>query len=158
MAARKQHRIATAEQHRVAYKKSSIQAKPSSNISHYLGPYQVVPPVAEDDKKPISNYSKVLSNCICTPIWKVCSTVNTCTQSGCSCRARGARGRKLGVGSFTKHYLQLLQLWVEAGEGHVAHVGTRRGIALSHQHKPRLRSSSHPFALILFLRLWSHGL
>ena len=62
--------------------------------------------------------------------------------------------RGWGWGPSQTPYLQLLQLWVEAGEGHVAHVGTRRGVTFSHQHEPRVRSSSRPFALILFFHLW----
>ena len=47
-------------------------------------------------------------------------------------QAREGRGGR----DLTKSHLQLLQLWVEAEEGHVAHVGTRRGVTLSQQHEP----------------------
>ena len=47
----------------------------------------------------------------------------------------GGREEKGGL-SFWKSHLELLQLWVEVEEGHVAHVGTRRGVTLSHQHEP----------------------
>ena len=51
--------------------------------------------------------------------------------------------------------LKLFKLWVEAVEGHVAHVGPRGGVALHQNHTPQVSSwrSGHPLLLLFFLGL-----
>ncbi len=50
-------------------------------------------------------------------------------------------------------YLQLLQLWVEAGERHVSKVSTGGWVPLCQHYTPPLLPLSYPLAVILVLHL-----